>query len=240
MMNPPPQFDSRDEYEWEQALKDSDSYAARYFQLLKRFSDLPEGDTLIAKHLAEEFTDQAHECDFDCENCANQWHCGFLDDSEFEGLFSDDDPADPFSKDEGPEDEKRDLRPGDSLFFEAHPAYQLLQHCAMGWCNIYAAVLSPEDRRAGLRTLFYFGRALAHLSSSIGDGLYDSPAASIAFAKRSLHQVNLALGEMQRLCKDRPQFGSLLKAMGQHLLKARSTIYDHLQQCRRRGSEEDE
>jgi hypothetical protein len=93
-------------------------------------------------------------------------------------------------------------------------------------------VLPVEARREGLRILFYIGRALATLGHSIDDGSFDQPAASIAFAKRSVGHLNEALGRMHKLVQDYPRLANILKALDRHLLQARSSIVDYLHECR--------
>ncbi|MFO7821811.1 MAG: hypothetical protein R6V56_07160 [Lentisphaeria bacterium] len=230
------QFEPDNEFEWEQVLEESDAYAARYFQLLQRFSDLPEADALIKKYLAEEFQSDLQETDFDSEDYRNQWDGALHVDGEGDAPFDIENSLDAMFDEAGEDDGPQ---PGDALFYEIHPAFQLLQHCALGWCNIYSAVLSPEDRKSGLRTLSYLGRALAYVVSGIGDGLFESPAANAAFSKRALSQLNLALGEMHKLEHDKPQYEKLLTAMREHVLKARSTVFDHLEHCRGRADVED-
>ena len=70
------------EFDWEQALRESDGAAARYIKLLGRFSDLPSADELIARHMGPDFDplmldmDMASEYGFDDwaeEASAPQW-----------------------------------------------------------------------------------------------------------------------------------------------------------------------
>lgn len=227
-----PQFDPKDEFEWEATLKKSDAYAARYFQLLRRFSDLPEADALIATRLRDEFREGVTYCDLNCENCPHQWTCEYADQNEPDAQSFVDDLTLDNEADQAPGDDGFEAWPGDALFYETHPAFQLLQHCALGWCNIYAAVMSPEDRQSGLRVLFHLGRALSHMAASVGNGLDVTPAAATAFAKRGLAQINCALGEIHAFERNKPQFRKLLSGMREHVLKARSAMFDHLESCR--------
>jgi len=224
---------SWDEFEWERSLRDSDGYAARYFELLRRFCDLPAAEDLIADRMGSDFDDRLPECEWDCETCDRRWDCEYAMTQEWvaqrgDGDDEDDDEEDEDEGDDGP------IEPGDSLFYETDPAFNALRQTALGWCNIYAAVLPPEARRLGLRVLFNIGRSLANLSYSIGNGLYENPAGSIAFAKRSLAHLNDALGDLARLTQDRQRLSRLLTAMRGHLLKARQAVVDHLDNCRER------
>jgi len=223
-------FESWDEFRWEQALKEGDASAAKYFRLLKRFADLPAADELISDRMGPDFEDDMPDCDFDCDECTSRWNCEFsppLDWETFNDRDDEDDEDSDSHSDSPPE-------PGDSLFYETRPAFRSLRQVALGWCNVYAVILPAEGRDKGLKVLYYVGRALAYLSCSIGDGLYEQPARSIAFGKRALWAVNTSLGLMDDLIADRPQLEKLLSAMRKHLLVARQAAVDHLHKCRRR------
>lgn len=220
-----------DEFEWEKALRESDAYATRYFELLGRFCDLPGGNELIADHMGRDFEDRFPDCDYDCESCESRFECDSPAAQEWTpgetGTTVDDDEEDDDSFDE---DDDGD----DELFYETHPAFNMLKQTAMGWCNVYSAILPTDARRVGLVILFHIGRALANLAYSIGDGQQEQPASSIAFAKRSLAQLNHALGLLARLTSERPRLKGLLGVIRDHLLKSRQAILDHVDTCRKK------
>lgn len=214
------------EFDWERSLRESDEYAHRYFKLLRRFSDLPGADELISKHLGTEVDGES--CSFDCENCDRRWDCDFplMEEWSTEWEWEDEEPRDSESG------SSATPVPGDTWFYESDARFQVLQRLTLGWCNVYAAVLSPEDRRRGLNVLFHLGRALGNLSYSIGDGLYDQPRASVAFGKRSLHHLHTAMKQVDDLTVERPRLRPLLGAMKEHFLKVREGLFDHIQKCR--------
>lgn len=216
-----------DEYGWERALRESDDYASRYMLLLKRFCDLPEANELIAERMGPDFRDKLPACELDCEDCDQRWQCEFGAPLDWTPPGMDD-----FGDADDDVDSDEPLKPGDALFYEADPTFNVLRQTALGWCNIHSVILPPESRRRGLRILYFIGRALANLSYSIGNGLYEQPAGSVAFAKRSASQVNAALGELQELIREKTRLARLLGAMQNHLLKARGAVVDHLQRCR--------
>jgi hypothetical protein len=211
------------EFDWEEALRESDTMAERYFQLLKRFSDLPSGDELIAKHMGPEFDPAMLDMDSGADDDLADWP---EDDSS--GQWHDGD---------------NDLEPGESgepteqeqtLYYETDPVFIALRQNAVGWCNVYAAILPREARERGLKVLYHLGRSLANLAYSIDDGTYEQPAASIAFAKRSLASLNLALRELELLIHEHRRLHQLLKTMRKHLIECVDRVVDHLQRCRNR------
>ena len=225
-MAEPPDTTNWTEYEWEKYLRESDAYAARFFELLKRFCDLPGANQLITRRIARDFKGKMLECEFDCENCDTRWECEF---SQVQEL---DDNA--LEEDDETESGTRPLQPGDAIFFESDPVFVTLRQTALGWCNVYAAILPQEARPLGLKILFHLGRSLANLAYSIGDGIYEQPAASVSLGKRSLSQLNDALGILAQLIKERPRLTKILEAMKNHMLRCRDGLVNHLQSCRSR------
>ncbi len=187
------------EFEWEQALRDSDEYAARYFRLLQRFCDLPNSDALIAAHLEHNAESRFPDCDFNCESCPHRWECEFAAVQDWDPGFEE---AEDFENEAEEEDENQDskagggagIEPGDPLFYETTGVFNTLRQASIGWCNVYAAVLPQDARKDGLKILYHLGRALAYVAYSVGEGLYEQPAESAAFAKRALDQLNQAIG----------------------------------------------
>ena len=210
------------EFDWEEALRESDTMAERYFHLLKRFSDLPSGDELIAKHMGPEFDPAMLDMDVDDDDLADwpeddssgQWRDG---DSDLEAG----DSSEPTEQEQ-------------TLYYETDPVFIALRQNAVGWCNVYAAILPREARERGLKVLYHLGRSLANLAYSIDDGTYEQPAASIAFAKRSLASLNLALRELELLIHEHRRLHQLLKTMRKHLIECVDRVVDHLQRCRNR------
>jgi len=223
--------DDWDEFDWERALRDGDDFAHRYFRLLRRFCDLPGSNELIARHLGPEFDAELHDCDFDCDTCANRWECDFGAAADWQAGDAED-AADASAAEAGEDGEP--AGDGDeSLFYESDPTFILLRQAAIGWCNIYAAILPAEARPLGLRALFHIGRAVANFVYSLEEGTYDQSASGIAFAKRSLAHVNLAVGLLNQLMQEKPRLKKILVTIRGHLMRANQALIDHLQRCRR-------
>ena len=181
---------------------------------------------MIADQLGPDLDDNSSACSLNCEECEHRWNCEFacsLEWSPEEFDFTHDGEGQVFGSD-------------DEIEFgsvpQADQAFVNLRQAAIGWCNIYAVILPRAQRAYGLQILFYIGRSLANLGYSIDDGIYENPQASIAFSKRSLTQLNRAIGELNRMIDERPRLSKILKTIRQHLLKANEGVQDHLQNCR--------
>ncbi len=240
-MRPPEDPGDWDEFQWEQALRESDEYAQRYFEQLKRFYDLPGAAELIARNMGPDFAENVPDCDLNCEDCEDRWDCAFC---EWPEWMDEDDPDDsdgPGNWNNGTGDADTDLaedrqgaqpQPGDALFYESNPVFVQLRDVAMGWSNIYAAILPDESRIVGLKVLFHVGRALANLAYCIGDGLRERPAASIAFAKRCLGRLNSAIGLVTQLRQEVPRLNTLLKTVNKQMLDVRHGVLGILNELR--------
>ena len=175
---------SWEENEWEEALKFSDDLASSYFRMLERFSDLPYAEELIATKLGDQnliqYEDFFLENEWDFESREDDFDEELIDSIDFSGK---------------PE-------PGDSLFFESSPVYQKARQISLGWCNVIASVLRPDDRFWGIKVLFHMGRLLSYLSLSIADGTFEHINGNISFAKRALSQINSIIGELDKLEKE--------------------------------------
>jgi len=211
------------EFDWEEALRESDTMAERYFQLLKRFSDLPSADELIAKRMGPDFDPAMLDMEVVSEYGLPEWP----EDDSASQWRDGGGPHDSVDADETPDQEQ-------PLFYETDPVFVALRQNSVGWCNVYAAILPREARERGLKVLYHLGRALANLAYSIDDGSYEQPAASIAFAKRSLASLNLALHELDLLIQEHRRLHQLLKTMRKNLIECVDKVVDHLGRCRAR------
>lgn len=216
--------DNWTEFDWEAALRESDMFAHRYFDLLKRFCDLPGADELIARHMGPDFDPDLFDFDIDMQMSREEWEA-------LQESGGDIDEADDVDE-EGAEDEEPD--PSGSLFYETNPVFVAIRQAAIGWCNVYAAILPADMRPKGLKVLYYIGRALANLAYSIDDGSYEQPQASVAFSKRSLANLNLAIGEINQLVQDCPRLEKVLLTIRNHLVRGADGVVDQVQACRRK------
>ena len=207
------------EFDWEVALRESDAVAERYFRLLKRFCDLPSADSLIARHMGPDFDPLMLEMDMATEYGWSEWPEG---DGDGDGSGEDGEDGE---GDDGNGQEQ-------ALFYETDPVFVTLRQNALGWCNVYAAILTREARDRGLKVLFHLGRSLANLAYSIDDGSYENPASSISFAKRSLSSLNQAIGELDTLVQEHRRLHQILKTMRKHLIECVDRLVDHLTKCR--------
>mgnify|MGYP000633901134 CR=1 FL=1 len=198
------------EYEWELMMRRSDDFAAEYFTMLKRYSDLPGADELIMDKM--ELTSPVP---FEEE------HFEYEINTEMESF------------DDLPSLENLGEAVSGFTFYETAPSYSLLRQVSLGWCNIYATFLEKQHRMEGMHVLFYLGRALAHLGGSLGAaGDEEQSASSIASCKRALDQVNKALGIIEKIGEYKPVYKNVTDVLRQHLREIQDKMIDHLMSVR--------
>jgi hypothetical protein len=139
------------------------------------------------------------------------------------------------SGDDSDEDEDDNV-----LFYEKDPVFSSLRQAAVGWCNVYAAILPEEARPEGLKVLYYIGRALANLAFGIDDGSYDHPAGTVAFAKRSLACLNRAVETIDHLIESHQRYEELLRTIRAHLVGCSDGLTDHIQRAREQRPSDDD
>lgn len=217
------------EFEWEQALRESDRYAYRYMRLLRRFSDLPGGSELIADRMQDTET-ALPTCDFDCDECPRRWDCEFAMPRDW-SLGEIPDFLDNRREDDDLEDEDF------GIAYEKDATFALLRQTTFGWCNVFAAVLPAEHRSVALTALYHLGRALGNLAYTLEEEEMEEDRldnSGIAFLKRSLHHINEALGIIARVSNDVPRNKRLMNTLRDHLLQVREGVLKHVQRCRSR------
>lgn len=198
------------EYDWEMAMRQSDEFASKYFDLLQKYGELPGSDDIILQKLDGKAP-------------------VLMDDGDYYVEF------DPEEMAEIDDDSEEDFSLG--LYYENHASFMLLRQVSIGWCNIYATFLLPEHRKHGVTILFHLGRALAHLIGSLGDGNYEVPASHLASAKRALDQVNKAIGLVDQLTKLRPAYKKVTTAINKHLTEIQGKIVDLVYQLKEKCTE---
>lgn len=189
------------EYDWEMAMRQSDRFASKYFQLLDRYGDLPGSDDIILKQMGGITSPLMEENDYYIEfDLDDLQEIDEDDDESFDGGF----------------------------YYENTPVYMLLRQVAIGWCNIYATFLMPDHRKHGVNILFHLGRAMAHIAGSLGDGQYENVSSNLASGKRAADQINKAIGLVEQLNQYRPAYKKVTEAINKHLREIHSKIVDHL------------
>ncbi len=165
-----------DEYDWERFLQEQDRKTEQYMELLEQYIDNPERDEIIAKamgwsHLLDEEEDEEWEEDQD-------------DEEEVEGEFEEEDEDD---------DEEEDGEEDELASFERHPLYQASFSLTIWLDQLYEALGEVQHRPAAVRLATHSAIASAKLAAALSDDDIDEIGMTIAYLKRALRAVTIAL-----------------------------------------------
>ena len=215
-------FEDKDEAGWEEYLRRSDKYAARCFELLQRFQDMPDCDDLLNKKLDEEFGGLEVFESVPSWDYAEEMDRYAAEESDVEDTQDDEDGGALEGADWTETPASR--RALDQIVFHAQKLAQAIGQVASDWSNMIAIFFidNPEENAEEFRFLFYVSRSLSYLNLAM-EGLMAQPSLSVVAAyKRSLSDLNAAVGVIDRLKasfeKTHPELAPSLVPQKQHVI----------------------
>jgi hypothetical protein len=162
-----------DEFRWERFLQEQEQRTEKYMDLLDKYMNHPQRDELIAKEMGWKHLN---------EEDANDW------DEEMEAAFED--------------DEDEDDSTGDEFLcgFESNPLYQQ----ALAFNSELDEMLDQLDEKArehpAMNTLgTQITLATAKLAAALNENDSEELGMNIAYLKRALYALNIALGAVIQL-----------------------------------------
>lgn len=237
--------DNKDEVEWEQSFRQSDDFARKYFQLLRRYGDLPDGEDLITKKLIKVFGEEFVDAMCGYDDYFSDPDLSPLDNPELDLDDVDDDMDGQLGAAGGatPGDDDFDKDFGGRSGMEridrhCHELVVTLTQTAMGWCNLYSCLLTKEHRGNGLRVMFFVSRALANISISLEEMIRWEVNAALARAKRCLDNVNQAIGLINDMKENTPAIREVMTTIQTQLIKCADDLGEYIRECRALGKDE--
>lgn len=189
-----------DEYDWERFLQQQDRKTERYMELLERYIDDPNRDQIIAREMG-----WYHLLDKDGERWAEAV------DSTFE---------------DGPEAEEEDqaAESGHEDSFEVHPLYQA-SFALTVWIDQFIEELSgAQNQPAAVKLSTQAAIASAKLAAALSDDDVDEIGMTIAYLKRALKAIMLAIDASVQLRKDAKLSPDDFGTLNQRLFRIRDGI----------------
>lgn len=237
--------DNKNEFEWEQNFRQSDDFARKYFQLLRRYGDLPDGEDLITNKLVKIFGEEFVDAMYNYDDYFSDMDLSPLDNPDLD-LSDVEDGIDGQPGDDAPEtpvddDFDKDLagRPGmENIDRHCHELIVTLTQTAMGWCNLYSCLLTKEHRGNGLRVMFFVSRALANISVSLEEMIRWEVSAALARAKRCLDNVNQAIGLIHDMKENNPTIQEVMSTIQTQLIKCADDLGEYIRECRALGKDD--
>jgi len=169
-----------DEYDWERFLQQQDRKTERYMELLERYIDHPHRDQLIAREMG-----WTHLLNDDGLKWAESVDELFEDEADDLG----NEPAVPASDE-------------DDTSFEVHPLYETALALTVWIDRLFEEESALQNSPAGVKLSTQAAIASAKLAAALSDDDVDEIGMTIAYLKRALKAVSLAMDAGAQLRKD--------------------------------------
>jgi hypothetical protein len=192
-----------DEYDWERFLQQQDQKTEKYMELLEKYIDDPQRDEIVARemgwaHLSEEETEDWNE---EAES--------FLDEAG-----------------EGEEDEdsalSRTNASGES--FEHHVLYRAAFALTIWIDQLFEANPALQNDPAAVKLATHTALAAAKLAAALSDEEAEELGMTIAYLKRALKAVTVALDASGQLRTDKSITAEQHSAVSQRIFQVRDGI----------------
>ncbi len=156
-----------DEYDWERFLQQQDRKTERYMELLEKYIDDPDRDQIIAREMGWTHLVETDEA---------EWDEPFFESSDFEEEEDEDD-------DELEEPEN----------FELHPLYQASFALTVWVDQLFEEIGDVENTPSAVKLATHSAVASAKLAAALSDDDVDEIGMTIAYLKRALKAMTVAL-----------------------------------------------
>ena len=163
-----------DEYEWERFLQQQDQKTEKYMELLEKYIDDPQRDEIVAREMG--------------------W-CHLNEDSGDD--WSDD--AESFVEDAAGEDSVGDPISGCAESFEQHVLYRAAFSLTIWIDRLFESKAALQNDPAAVKLATHCALASAKLAAALSDEEAEELGMTIAYLKRSLKAITVALDASAQL-----------------------------------------
>lgn len=192
-----------DEYDWERFLQQQDQKTEKYMELLEKYIDDPQRDEIVARemgwvHLSEEETEDWNE---EAES--------FLDETG-----------------EGEEDEGSAIGQinASAESFEQHVLYRAAFALTIWIDQLFEANPALQNDPAAVKLATHTALAAAKLAAALSDEEAEELGMTIAYLKRALKAVTVALDASGQLRTDKSITAEQHSAVAQRIFQVRDGI----------------
>lgn len=192
-----------DEYDWERFLQQQDQKTEKYMELLEKYIDDPQRDEIVARemgwaHLSEEETEDWNE---EAES--------FLDEAG-----------------EGEEDEDSAISQinASAESFEQHVLYRAAFALTIWIDQLFEANPALQNDPAAVKLATHTALAAAKLAAALSDEEAEELGMTIAYLKRALKAVTVALDASGQLRTDKSITAEQHSAVAQRIFQVRDGI----------------
>ena len=191
-----------DEYDWERFLQQQDRKTEKYMELLERYIDDPNRDQIIAREMG-----WFHLLDQEGEKWAESV------DSLFNQEVAEEEAEDPA-------DDELEEEDG----FEVHPLYKASFALTVWIDQAFAEAKELRSHPAAVKLSTHAAVASAKLAAALSDDDVDEIGMTIAYLKRSLKAIMMAMEAAMQLRKDGTFDSERFGTINQRLFQIRDGI----------------
>ncbi len=185
-----------DEYEWERFLQQQDQKTEKYMELLEKYIDDPQRDEIVAREMGW--------CHFN-DDFASEWQ-----EDEFEGEEEGRSPA--------------DLINDCTETFEQHVLYRASFNLTIWIDRLFDGNGALQNDPAAVKLATHAALAAAKLAAALSDEEAEELGMTIAYLKRSLKAVTVAMDAAAQLLAEKSITRGQHGALQQRLFQVRDGI----------------
>jgi hypothetical protein len=187
-----------DEYEWERFLQQQDQKTEKYMELLEKYIDDPNRDEIVAREMGWANT---------ADEIASEWH-------EQEDL----------GEEEEDERSAADIINDCSESFEQHVLYRASFNLTIWIDRLFDASAVLQNDPAAVKLATHAALAAAKLAAALSDDDGEELGMTIAYLKRSLKAITVAMEAAAQLIKEKSITREQHAALQQRLFQVRDGI----------------
>ena len=188
-----------DEYEWERFLQQQDQKTEKYMELLEKYIDDPQRDEIVAREMG--------------------W-CHLNEDSGDD--WSDD--AESLVEDAADEDSVDDPISGCAESFEQHVLYRAAFSLTIWIDRLFESKAALQNDPAAVKLATHSALASAKLAAALSDEEAEELGMTIAYLKRSLKAITVALDASAQLITEKSITREQYSALQQRIFQVRDGI----------------
>jgi len=205
-----------DEYDWERFLQQQDRKTEQYMELLERYMDDPNRDQIIAREMG-----WYHLLDKDGEKWAEN----------VDSLFEEELQA--VEEQASEESDAAFLeQQGEGESFEVHPLYRASFDLTVWIDQMFEELGEGQNQAAAVKLSTQAAIASAKLAAALSDDDVDEIGMTIAYLKRALKAIIIALEAMVQLRRETIIDSERFTALNQRLFQIRDGIIELMGQFR--------
>ncbi len=189
-----------DEYEWERFLQQQDQKTEKYMELLEKYIDDPQRDEIVAREMG-----WCHQT----EDSAEEWN---------------DDPDLAFEDEEEEEISPSDLINDCAESFEQHVLYRAAFSLTIWIDRLFESNPALQNDPAAVKLATHTALASAKLAAALSDEEAEELGMTIAYLKRSLKAVTVAMDASGQLIAEKSVSRTQHAALQHRLFQVRDGI----------------